>query len=84
MVAMVTTKMYQSHSRCVDYSYIKRFEFVFGPQTEIFYIVYCLIVQFSFVTSRNLLLFSFCKTSIKENFLVFIRFFSENCQDLDL
>ena len=45
--------------------------FVFGLQTEIFQIVYCLIVQLSSVTSQNLLLSSFRKTAKKTTFLVF-------------
>ena len=52
-----------------------KFRFIFGLQTEIFLIVYCLILQLSLVTSQNLLSFSFCKTSEKTTFLAFQSFF---------
>ena len=50
------------------------FMFVFGLQTEIFQNVYCLIVQFSSVTSQNLLLFSFAKPPKNNIFAFFSRF----------
>ena len=45
--------------------------FVSGLQTEIFETVYCLIVHLSFLTSHNLLFFSMCKTSKKNNIFGF-------------
>ena len=50
-------------------------KFVFGLQTEIFYIVYWLMLQLSFVTSQNLLLLGLCKTSKETTFSVFQSFF---------
>ena len=55
------------------------FRFVFSLQTEVFYIVYWLMLQLSFVTSQNLSLLSFCNTSKKQHFRFFSRFFSEIC-----
>ena len=49
--------------------------FVLGLQTEIFETGYFLIVHLSFLTSHNLLFFSFCKTSKKQHFWFFSRFF---------
>ena len=49
--------------------------FVLALQTEIFETGYFLIVHLSFLTSHNLLFFSFCKTS-KKTFSVFLTSFS--------
>ena len=49
--------------------------FVSALQTEIFDICYCWIVHLSFLTSHNLLFFTFCKTSKKTTFSVFLSLF---------
>ena len=83
IVTMVTTKNMAVVFQMCQTIHPSEFRFVFGLQTEIFYIVYCLILQLSFVTSQNLLLFSFCKTSKKQHLRFFSHFFSENCPNLD-
>ena len=55
--------------------------FVFGLETEIFLIVYCLIVHLAFVTSHNLLFSSLYKTS-KKHFRFSVVFYRKTVQIL--
>ena len=56
--------------------------FVFGLETEIFLIVYCLIVHLAFLTSHNLLFFSLYETSKKQHFRFSVVFSRKTVQIL--